>query len=113
MKCFIYQILFLLLFSTCLLAQNNQGNFRSAIDTTEDGFMSTWQESTNLSDKLTIIVEYDFPTEFGFYLGQSKLEYKTLTLFTRVDVRYDNGSWITLLNTVGYTTGSSFRLGIH
>ena len=105
MKCFIYQILFLLLFSTCLLAQNNQGNFRSAIDTTEDGFMSTWQESTNLSDKLTIIVEYDFPTEFGFYLGQSKLEYKTLTLFTRVDVRYDNGSWITLLNTVGYTTG--------
>jgi len=105
MKSFIFQILFLFLFSICLLAQNNQGNFRSAIDSTEDGFISNWQESTNLSDKLTIIVEYDFPTEFGFYLGQSRLEYKSIMLFAGVDVRYDNGNWITLLSGVGGSTG--------
>lgn len=96
-------VLFIFILSSCPMAQNNHGNFRPSTGIDPEG--GTWREGTNLSDKLTIIVEYDFPTEFGFYLGQSRLEYKSIMLFTRFDIRYDNGDWTTLLNGVGNTTG--------
>lgn len=104
MKSIVLIVLFIFILSSCIMAQNNHGNYRPSTGIDPDG--GTWRERTNLSDKLTVIVESDFPTEFGFYLGQSKLEYRSgISLFTRVEVRYDNGSWITLLNGVGNTTG--------
>jgi len=103
MKYIVSQILFLILISSCLLAQNNHGNFRPSSGVAPEG--GSWQESTNLSDKLNITVEFDFPYEFGFYLGQSRLEYHSFFGFTRIEYRYDNSNWILLAQNFTYSSG--------
>ena len=56
------------------------------------------------------------PYELGFYLGQSSFEYWSVFVFARIDVRYDNGNWITLAQnspTTGQFTPPWNTLGEH
>ncbi len=78
---------------------------------------SNWKENLNMSFTLSIQFEAEtIPSELGFYLGQSKFEYFSSNVLTRVEVRYDNGNWVKLCDksvTTGVFTPPFATLGEH
>ena len=116
-------LFFLILISIRILPQNSNGNLSEILSNTnsneDDSPVSNgnWTENTNLSHKLTVFVESDvMPSELGFYLGQDSFEFYSLQVIIQLDVRYDNGNWVTLLQN-GITTGQFFpnwnSVGLH
>ena len=117
-------VLFTFIFiSNFILPQNFNGNL-SDISLISNQYLTknqssngNWAENTDLSFKLNVCVESNImPSELGFYLGQDSFEFYSLQILARLDVKYDNGDWITLVET-NITTGQFIpnwsTLGLH